>query len=57
MIKINTRKIASDLHDAVLEGIDKPYNQKELSKKEKVEILQHLINELYATKALINLFE
>ena len=57
MKKINTRKIAVDLHDTALKKIDKLCNQKEYSKKEKLEILHHLINELHATKSIISIFE
>jgi hypothetical protein len=57
MKKINTRKIAVDLHDTSLKKIDKLCNQKEYSKKEKLEILHHLINELHATKSIISIFE
>lgn len=54
---MNTDKIAEQLFNCVMEGIQKPYNQQEYSKKEKIKILENLIKELIAEKADITLYE
>lgn len=54
---MNTDKIAEQLFNCVMEGIQKPYNQENYSKKEKIKILENLIKELIAEKADIILYD
>ena len=54
---MNTDKIAEQLFNCVMEGIQNPYNEQEYSKKEKIKILENLIKELIAEKADITLYE
>lgn len=54
---MNTDEIARQLFDCVMESLYTPYNQREYTKQEKIEILKNLISECQAEKSNIELYE
>lgn len=54
---MNTDEIARQLFDCIIESIHTPYNQREYTKQEKIEILKNLISECQAEKSNIKLYE
>lgn len=54
---MNTDEIARQLFDCVMESLHTPYNQREYTKQEKIEILKNLISECQAEKSNIKLYE
>lgn len=54
---MNTDKIAFQMFECVMEGIDSPYNQREYVVKEKIEIINKLIAELQSEVARIKLYD
>lgn len=50
-------EIAQQLCDCVMQGIDNPYNQEPYHKKDKIEILENLIEMLAFQKQIIKRYE
>jgi hypothetical protein len=50
-------KIAEQMFDCIMEGVNTPYNQEEYAKSDKIEILEILISLLTTEKAHIKVYE